>query len=78
MVTTNASALPEVVDHGQNGYLVARNDLAGYAAAVQQLGEDAALRRQFGEHGREKVARSFGYDQLAGGLLAVYERLLER
>jgi glycosyltransferase involved in cell wall biosynthesis len=78
VVTTNASALPEVVDHGQNGYLVARNDLAGYAAAVQQLGQDAALRRRFGEHGREKVVRSFGYDQLAGGLLAVYERLLGR
>jgi len=76
VVTTDASALPEVVDHGQNGYLVARNDLAGYAAAVRRLGEDAALRRRFGEHGREKVARSFGYDQLAGGLLAVYERLL--
>jgi glycosyltransferase involved in cell wall biosynthesis len=78
VVTTDASALPEVVDHGQNGFLVARNDLAGYAEAVRRLGEDAALRRRFGEHGREKVARSFGYDQLAGGLLAVYERLLAR
>ena len=78
VVTTDASALPEVVDHGQNGYLVARNDLAGYAEAARQLGEDAALRRRFGEHGRDKVVRSFGYDQLAGGLLAVYERLLRR
>jgi glycosyltransferase involved in cell wall biosynthesis len=78
VVTTDASALPEVVDHGQNGYLVARNDLAGYAEAARQLGEDAALRRRFGEHGRDKVVRSFGYDQLAGGLLAVYERLLRQ
>jgi glycosyltransferase involved in cell wall biosynthesis len=77
VVTTDASALPEVVDHGQNGYLCRRNDVAGYAEAVRRLGEDAALRRRFGEHGREKVVRSFGYDQLAGGLLAVYERLLE-
>jgi glycosyltransferase involved in cell wall biosynthesis len=78
VVTTDASALPEVVDHGANGYLVARNDIGGYAEAVRRLGEDAALRRRFGEHGREKVVRSFGYDQLAGGLLAVYERLLGR
>ena len=49
-----------------------------YAARVRELGEDAALRRRFGEHGREKVVRAFGYDQLAGGLLAVYERLLAR
>ncbi|HJZ45991.1 MAG TPA: glycosyltransferase family 4 protein [Roseiflexaceae bacterium] len=78
VVTTDASALPEVVDHGQNGFLCQRDDVTGYAEAVRRLGEDAALRQRFGEHGREKVVRSFGYDQLAGGLLAVYERLLRQ
>jgi len=76
VVTTNISALPEVVDHGQNGLLCPRDDVAAYAAAVRQLGEDAGLRRRFGEHGRAKVVQSFGYDQLAGGLIGVYERLL--
>jgi glycosyltransferase involved in cell wall biosynthesis len=78
VVTTDTSALPEVVDQGQNGYLCPRDDVLSYAARVRELGEDAALRRRFGEHGREKVARMFGYDQLAGGLLAVYEQLLGR
>jgi glycosyltransferase involved in cell wall biosynthesis len=77
VVTTNAAALPEVVDHGQNGFLCPRNDVAAYAARVRELGEDAALRRRFGEHGRAKVVGSFGYHQLAGGLIAVYERLLD-
>lgn len=76
VVTTNASALPEVVDHGQNGFLAARNDVAGYAARVRELGEDAELRQRFGEHGRSKVIASFGYDQLAAGFIAVYRRLL--
>lgn len=78
VVTTDASALPEVVDDGQNGFLVARDDVAGYAERVRALGEDATLRRRFGEHGRDKVARSFGYDQLGGGFRALYERLLGR
>jgi len=76
VVTTNIAALPEVVDEGENGFFCPRDDVAAYAERVRRLGEDAALRRRFGEHGREKVVRSFGYDQLAGGLLAVYERLL--
>jgi glycosyltransferase involved in cell wall biosynthesis len=76
VVTTNRSALPEVVDHGENGFLCPRDDVAAYAEAVRQLGEDAGLRRRFGEHGREKVVRCFGYDQLARGLIGVYERLL--
>jgi glycosyltransferase involved in cell wall biosynthesis len=76
VVTTDVAALPEVVDDGENGFLCPRDDVAAYAEAVRRLGEDAALRRRFGEHGRSKVARSFGYDQLAGGLIGVYERLL--
>ncbi|HEX5691717.1 MAG TPA: glycosyltransferase family 1 protein, partial [Roseiflexaceae bacterium] len=63
-------------DHGQNGLLCPRDDVRAFAEAVKTLGEDAGLRRRFGEHGREKVARSFGYDQLANGLIGVYERLL--
>lgn len=77
VVTTDASALPEVVDDGENGFLCSRNDVTAYAEAVRRLGEDAALRRRFGEHGREKVARSFGYDQLGQGFVELYERLLD-
>jgi glycosyltransferase involved in cell wall biosynthesis len=78
VVTTNASALPEVVDHEQNGLLCARNDVAGYAEAVRCLGEDARLRQQYGEHGREKVVNTFGYDQLGQGFLQLYQKLLNR
>ncbi len=75
VVTTNISALPEVVDHGQNGFLCQRDDVQAYAARVRELGEDAAMRRRFGEHGRDKVVRSFGYDQLGKGFVELYQRL---
>jgi glycosyltransferase involved in cell wall biosynthesis len=75
VVTTNTSALPEVVDHGLNGFLAPRNDIAAYARYVRELGDDAALCRRFGEHGREKVVRSFGYDQLGGGFARLYAQL---
>lgn len=76
VVTTDATALPEVVDDGLNGFLVQRDDVPGYAERVRILGEDAGLRQRFGEHGREKVVRTFGYDQLAAGMIGVYQRLL--
>ncbi len=75
VVTTNASALPEVVDHRQNGLLVNRDDVAGYAAAVQELGEDAARRTAYGWHGREKVVRLFGYEPLGRGFRELYAGL---
>ena len=78
VVTTNISALPEVVDDGLNGFLCARDDVAAYAEAVRRLGEDAGLRRRFGEHGRAKVAQAFGYQQLGQGFATLYRRLLQR
>jgi glycosyltransferase involved in cell wall biosynthesis len=75
VVTTNASALPEVVDDGLNGFLCPRNDVAAYAEKVRILGEDAALRRRFGEHGREKVVANFGYTPLGKGFVELYARL---
>lgn len=76
VVTTNISALPEVVDHEQNGFLAPVNDVAAYADYVRQLGEDATLRSQFGMHGRNKVVQTFGYDQLGNGFRQVYEQLI--
>src|SRR5579859_7971102 len=76
VVTTASSALPEVVEHGQNGFLCRRDDVAAYAHAVQMLGEDAALCRRFGEHGRDKVTRLFSYTQLGQGFVRLYQRLL--
>jgi glycosyltransferase involved in cell wall biosynthesis len=76
VVTTDIAALPEVVDHGESGFLCPRDDVDAYAVRVRELGEDAALRRQFGEYGRAKVARTFGYDQLGQGFLNLYRRLL--
>jgi glycosyltransferase involved in cell wall biosynthesis len=76
VVTTDASALPEVVEHGTNGLLCPIDDVDAYAAAVLQLGQDAELRRSMGLAGRERIVARFGYSQLAQGLLAVYERLL--
>lgn len=74
VVTTAATALPEVVEHGVTGWLCRMDDVDDFATRVRQLGEDAELRRAMGLAARERVARLFGYDQLAAGLLAAYER----
>ena len=78
VVTTNASALPEVVDDGRSGFLCHIDDVDDYADKVRRLGQDAELRREMGLHGRDKVTANFGYAQLASGLISVYEQLLSR
>jgi glycosyltransferase involved in cell wall biosynthesis len=78
VVTSNASALPEVVEDGVTGFTCRRDDVDDFAARLLQLGQDAELRRVMGQRARDKIVGSFGYDQLAAGLIAVYDRLLSR
>lgn len=78
VVTTNASALPEVVDDGVTGFLCGVDDVEAFAARTRELGEDTDLRARMGAAGRKKVAGAFGYDQLAAGLIDVYSNVLAR
>jgi glycosyltransferase involved in cell wall biosynthesis len=76
VVTTDASALPEVVTDGETGLLCPLDDVAAFVGAVQRLGEDPGLRARMGQAARERVAANFGYDVLAAGLEAVYRQAL--
>jgi glycosyltransferase involved in cell wall biosynthesis len=61
-------ALPEVVAHGETGWLVPRGDVAAAAAAVARVGElDRAA-------GRARVAERFSIAAMLNG----YERLYDR
>ena len=51
--------IPEVVEDGVNGFLVAPGDVTGLAARVAQLIADPALRIRFGEAGRAGVEQNF-------------------
>lgn len=78
VVTTNASALPEVVNDGETGFTCRRDDVADYVQRIRELGEDAALRQRMGVAARQWIMANFGYAQLAAGLLAVYEKVRGR
>jgi glycosyltransferase involved in cell wall biosynthesis len=69
VVSTTATAIPEVVPHGRAGLLVPPRDPAALAAALLELLGDADLRRSYGAFGREHVRR-FSWDRVA-------ERFLE-
>ena len=55
VVATRVGGLPEMVDHGQTGYLVPPRDPNALAEAIVLLMRNEEMRRQFGENGRRKV-----------------------
>jgi glycosyltransferase involved in cell wall biosynthesis len=75
VVATRVGAIPEMVEDGKGGYLVARDDVEGLARAVRTLAGDARLREKMGLNNRER-SRSYAYSAVAARLADLYETLL--
>jgi len=59
MVSTRDGGIPEIIRHGENGFLVEREDLEGLIRYTRQLIENEALRRRMGQRAREIVEQRF-------------------
>lgn len=77
VVSTTATAIPEVVPHGRAGLLVPPRDPEALAAALLTLLRDRPFRDRCGSFGRQH-ARSFSWDRVAAAFLAAVEPLLEK
>lgn len=64
VVAVREGGIPEVVVHGQVGWLVDR-DPAQFAEGVQQLLANPAQAAQYGQQGREHVVRHWTWDRAA-------------
>ena len=75
VVSTAISGIPELVDSGRSGFLVAPRDAEALADALELLAGDAALRLRMGTAARDKVMHDFN---LAASARALYALFAER
>jgi glycosyltransferase involved in cell wall biosynthesis len=76
VVASAAGGLPDKVRPGVNGWLVAPDDPAALANAVEAAAADAVRLAAFGAASRDIVEREFAWPVLAERQVAVYEALL--
>lgn len=74
VVSTTATAIPEVVPHGQAGLLVPPRDPAALATALLTLLADTTLQQGCRQFGRSH-ARRFSWDLVAAEFLLAVQRL---
>lgn len=72
VVASDLSGIPELVEPGRTGFLVAPGDARGLADALARLARDPDLRARFGRAGRNKVARDFSQQASARTLLRLF------
>jgi glycosyltransferase involved in cell wall biosynthesis len=72
VVSTSVGGIPELIEEGCTGLLVAPGDDDALAAALEELVADPARARALGEAGRAEVERNFGLDRAAAAYEAAY------
>jgi glycosyltransferase involved in cell wall biosynthesis len=75
-VAYRAGGVAGVIRHGNDGLLVPCGDVASLAAALGQLVERSAWRRQLGSTGKERIPREFRWQDKLQRVREVYEEAI--
>lgn len=78
VVAFDSGGLPEVVIDGQGGRIVPRGDADRLLAALAELVDDAAARRESGALGMAHVERNFDQREVAGRYAQLYRDVIAR
>jgi len=78
VVATRVGGTPEVVVHGQTGYLVEAGAPERFAEALEDLAKEPSKRREFGQAGRRRVEECFTIDRMVADYMRLYESLGDR
>ena len=77
-ISTNAGGLPELIDHGINGYMVGVGDVDTMARhAIEVLSDDAKL-HDMGKRARAKAQKHFCSTMIIPHYEQFYREVLER
>lgn len=76
VIATNIGGMPDMIDHGETGLMVAPGDAGQLAAAMQSLVDDAGQRTRLGQASLRKV-QGFTASAVAARLEGLYRELRE-
>jgi N-acetyl-alpha-D-glucosaminyl L-malate synthase BshA len=77
-ISTNAGGVPELIDHGVNGYMVAVGDVDTMARyAIEVLSDDAKL-REMGKRARAQAQKHFCSTMIIPHYEQFYREVLDR
>jgi glycosyltransferase involved in cell wall biosynthesis len=78
VVATRVGGIPEVVIHGETGYLVDAGDPAALASSLVRLIEDRGSAKTMGEQGRDRYEQRFSAEQMLNKMSGLYAKLLAK
>lgn len=77
VLATSVGGTPEMIRHGENGWLVNRRNHDDLVSGMLTLLRDETLRRQMGSNGRRDAIARFSIDRFMTEVLALYRAVLD-
>ncbi len=78
IVGSTAGGVPELVEHGKNGFLVPPREPAALAAAIRLLADNPDLRAEIGKRNRAHAEANLSWTRVTTRYLSVYHGVLRR
>jgi glycosyltransferase involved in cell wall biosynthesis len=78
VVSTDCSALPELIDNGENGFLCSKDNVSEFVKKIQWLREHPVERTDMGAAGRQKIVERFSLQRMTDSYLTLYEKLIDQ
>lgn len=75
VIATDVGGIPELIEDGENGYLVEKNNPADVSEKILRLVEDVELRKRFRIKGREIVKDKFSKERMVKDYIKLYDQI---
>lgn len=76
VVTTNNSALPEIVKDGETGILCPTDDISAMVSACKMLAKDEVLYNAYSHAARERATACFSEEHIISQYIALYQEAI--
>jgi glycosyltransferase involved in cell wall biosynthesis len=76
VISTNSSALPEVIQHGKTGLLCEKNNVQNFVDAIKELKERKGLRKKLSKQARIHIEKKFRIEQMIQQYVELYATLV--
>jgi glycosyltransferase involved in cell wall biosynthesis len=77
VVASDVDGIPEVLMHGNCGYMCSVDDYDSMAKFLIKICKDEKLQKKLGKEGRKKAKQLFGWDKKVDEYVKVYKGLLK-
>lgn len=77
VVTTNCSAIPELIVDKKGGFLCEMDNVDDFVAKIKIIAADKKLKEKMGKFNRQRVLERFTFEQMGEKYLSLYKQLIK-